>query len=38
MVDETLADGLYYWHVRARKSATEWGDWSITETIIVSAP
>lgn len=35
---EELADGLYYWRVRAKESDTEWGDWSATQTIIVSAP
>jgi hypothetical protein len=33
-----LADGIYYWQVRARKNAVEWGAWSAPQTIIVSAP
>ncbi|MEO8611238.1 MAG: hypothetical protein ABI690_25300 [Chloroflexota bacterium] len=36
--DAELANGAYFWRVRAKKSATDWGDWSATETIIVSAP
>jgi hypothetical protein len=35
---EELADGVYYWRVQAKLNDVEWGDWSATETIIVSAP
>lgn len=33
-----LADDTYYWHIRAKRNATDWGDWSATQTFIVSAP
>jgi hypothetical protein len=33
-----LANGVYYWHVRAKKNADDWGSWSARETFIVSAP
>jgi hypothetical protein len=34
-VEHVLPSQTYYWHVRARKNATEWG---ATESIVVSAP
>jgi hypothetical protein len=37
-VESELSNGAYYWHVRAKQNATDWGDWSARETIIVSAP
>jgi hypothetical protein len=37
-VESELADGMYYWHVRAATNVGEWGEWSATETIVVSAP
>jgi hypothetical protein len=33
-----LANDTYYWQVRAKRNDIDWGDWSATETIIVSAP
>ncbi|MEO8611236.1 MAG: hypothetical protein ABI690_25290 [Chloroflexota bacterium] len=38
MTDSELADGTYYWHVRAKKNVTDWGSWSAPETFIISAP
>jgi CSLREA domain-containing protein len=35
--ESELADGIYYWRVRAKRNDIDWGDWSATETIIVSA-
>jgi hypothetical protein len=32
-----LANGRYYWRVRAKKNATQWGGWSAKETFIISA-
>ncbi|MBI5668071.1 MAG: hypothetical protein HZC41_08685 [Chloroflexi bacterium] len=33
-----LADGTYYWRVRARRSNGTWGAWSAVEMFVVSAP
>lgn len=33
-----LADGIYYWRVRARNSANKWGAWSAAESFAVDAP
>jgi len=30
-----LPNGTYYWRVRAKINATEWGEWSIVETFVV---
>jgi hypothetical protein len=37
-VESALTNGEYYWHVRAKKNATDGGVWSATETIVISAP
>jgi hypothetical protein len=31
-------NGLYYWHVRAKKPDGTWGGWSITDSFQVNAP
>ncbi|MEO8611237.1 MAG: hypothetical protein ABI690_25295 [Chloroflexota bacterium] len=36
--DAVLANGAYFWHVRAKKNAGDWGAWSARETILISAP
>ena len=33
-----LADGVYYWRVRARRANGSWGNWSAAETFIVLVP
>lgn len=33
-----LANGLYYWHVRARDVAGRWGGWSRVDSFVVDAP
>ena len=33
-----LADGVYYWRVRARYSTNKWGAWSPAENFAVDAP
>lgn len=30
-----LADGMYYWRVRARRANGSWGNWSAAETFVV---
>jgi hypothetical protein len=34
----TLSNGTYYWRVRAKKNDLEWGNWSATQSFVVSAP
>jgi hypothetical protein len=34
-IAELLGNGNYYWHVRAKVSATRWGNWSVTESFTV---
>jgi len=33
-----LANGIYYWRVRAKKNATDWGNWSPTISFTVAVP
>jgi hypothetical protein len=33
-----LANGLYYWRVRARDVAGRWGGWSRVDSFVVDAP
>jgi hypothetical protein len=37
-VADSLPNGVYFWRVQAKKNATDWGSWSVVETIVVSAP
>ncbi|MBZ0310169.1 MAG: DUF11 domain-containing protein [Anaerolineae bacterium] len=32
----TLADGLYYWRIRAKKPDGTWGMWSVTDTFTIA--
>jgi hypothetical protein len=32
-----LANGTYYWHVRAKRDALNWGNWSATQTFVISS-
>jgi hypothetical protein len=34
-VAHSLEDGTYYWHIRAKKNATEWGNWSARESFVI---
>jgi hypothetical protein len=34
----TLSNKTYYWRVRAKKNDLEWGNWSATQSFVVSAP
>jgi hypothetical protein len=33
-----LADGLWYWHVKAKQSNGDWGNWSLTQSFFVDQP
>jgi hypothetical protein len=33
-----LANGFYYWRVRARADTVKWGNWSAADTFIVNSP
>lgn len=33
-----LSNKTYYWRVHAKKNDSEWGNWSATQTFVVSAP
>jgi hypothetical protein len=37
-VTPTLADGLYYWRVRAQKADSTWGAWSAVDSFVVDVP
>ncbi|HSS97285.1 MAG TPA: hypothetical protein VLK33_09655, partial [Terriglobales bacterium] len=37
-ITSPLANGIYYWHVRAKQSSGLWGQWSPSYTFRVAAP
>ena len=34
----TMAVGIYYWHVRAKDAAGNWGNWSTPRTVTINLP
>jgi len=34
----SLPNGIYFWHVRAKKPDGQWGGWSVYDTFQIAAP